>query len=132
MIRGPRKAELFIAAIFKKMGKKHPKDAERFFHVFSAMSDIRFDMIMSELFVNRASDPNIGRFKLPKYSDLERLMLTELIWVNNECGLHNSYWSRMWWMVKGGKLIKSFPPNSILEASERGERKANSPVYMRH
>ena len=95
------------------------------------MKDVEWDDILATIAVNRIRDTNVGKFKLPEYNDSERRALTDFIWSNNECGLHNSYWSRMWWMVKGGKLIKMFPPNSVFEMFERGERKVDDPVYKR-
>ena len=95
------------------------------------MKDVEWDDILATIAVNRVRDTNVGKFNLPKYSESEKRALTDCIWTNNECGLHNSYWSRMWWMVKGGKLIKMFPPNSVFEMFERGERKVDDPVYRR-
>ena len=93
------------------------------------MPDTDWDILLATIATNRTRDLNIGKFKLPAYSDFQRLALTEFIWINDTCGLHNSYWSRMWWMVKGGKLIKMFPPNAVLEAFERGERKVDFHIY---
>ena len=88
------------------------------------MSDVEWDSIMRKILVNRSRDPNVGKFTLPKLDMKEVHLCFDLIWGNNECGIHNSYWSRIIWMCKGGKLIKAFPPNAIMEKFERGERRA--------
>ena len=61
--------------------------------------------------------------KAPNLSRDERITLMELLFHNNTCGLHTSYWSRTWWTVKGGKFSQIFPTNAKLDAFERGERK---------
>ncbi len=117
------KAREFIDMIAKSIGTY---DAELVCRHIAHMPDVKWDDLLATIAVNRTRDLNVGKFTIPKYNDLERLALTDFIWTNNTCGLHNSYWSRMWWMSKGGKLIKTFPPNSMLEEFERGKRRAKT------
>ena len=127
------KAQEFLEYI-KEHSKQSPfmtDESQMIYRYIWLMKDVEWDDILATIAVNRTRDTNVGKFNLPKYNETERRALTDFIWLNNECGLHNSYWSRMWWMVKGGKLIKMFPPNSVLEAFERGERKSDDSVYRR-
>jgi len=127
------KAQEFLEYVLKKINVTYTsEDYTKIWGYINHMSNFEWDDISATIAVNRLRDPNVGKFKLPVYSDPERFALTEFIWLNDRCGLHNSYWSRMWWMVKGGKLTKMFPPNSMLEEFERGERKADHWVYQRH
>ena len=61
--------------------------------------------------------------KMPKLTRDERIILMELLFENNVCGTHISYYSRIWWLVKGGKFSQLFPINAKLAEFERGERK---------
>lgn len=105
--------------------------AQDFYELLCKLPDTEWDRIMDVILTNRKRDLNVGAFHVPVYTKAQKTALTDFIWVNNTCGLHNSYWSRMWWMAKGGKFIKVFPVNSIMLAFERGERTANDPVYKR-
>ena len=127
------KAQEFMSHVMKHLQSYTVGDeGDLAYNYIVKMTDFEWDDISATIAVNRLRDTNISKFKLPVYSDMERLALTEFIWVNDICGLHNSYWSRMWWMVKGGKLIKMFPPNSMLAEVERGERKADHRAYRRY
>ena len=78
------------------------------------IGEMRHDKIRSKL--------NDCRF--PKLTRDERITLMELLFENNVCGLHVSYWSRTWWLIKGGRFSQLFPNNAKLDEFERGERKA--------
>lgn len=94
------------------------------------MSDVEFDGYLSIVLTNRARDPNVGKFTLPEFNRHELFCVFELIFINDSCGIHNSYWSRIIWMVKGGPLVKAFPVNAKLEEFERGERKVQAHVQI--
>ena len=114
------KGEAFLAYIRLKC--KPGKEIE----YIEGMGNIRFDGILSRVLTDRTRDPNISKFKLPTLARPKMLTLFELILENNECGLHNSYWSRIIWMVKGGRLGKAFPSNSKMDEFERGQRRASA------
>jgi len=65
----------------------------------------------------------LNDYKMPKLTRDERIILMELLFENNVCGTHISYYSRIWWLVKGGKFSQLFPINAKLAEFERGERK---------
>lgn len=109
------KAQEFFAIVAEKAVNKNMS----FVEYLTEMPDVQWDIIMADIATNRLRDPNVGKFTIPKYNDFERLALTEFTWLNDKCGIHNSYWSRMWWMAKGGPLVKSFPPNAIMLEFEK-------------
>ncbi len=96
--------------------------ANELYFAIKGMPDTDWREIMNTIETNRKRDKNIGMFEVPKYTRIQRLNLMDFIWDNDVCGLHNSYWSRMWWMAKGGPLIKVFPVNAILIEFEEGKR----------
>ena len=118
-----RKAEEFCRIMLKSK-RLQELGFDELWGYLLLMGDIEWDAIMSEILTNRTRDMNVHEFTIPKLSYKEIHIMFDLIWLNNECGLHNSYWSRIIWMAKGGKLIKAFPVNSIMEQFERGERRA--------
>ena len=110
------KGEELIAIIAKDL--KVPSYDNIVIKILS-MSDVKFDGYLSRVLTNRARDPNVGKFRLPELNRLELWYLFELILDNNSCGVHNSYWSRIIWMIKGGPLVKAFPPNSKMIEFEK-------------
>ena len=120
------KAQEFIKLMRKRY---HMPDAQDFYERFANLSDSDWREIMDVILTNRLKDENMDAFKMPSYDKIERDILMYMIWSNDKCGLHNSYYSRMWWMAKGGPLIKSFPVNALLQEFEAGKRKANHTVY---
>ncbi len=84
--------------------------------VQTIIGEMRHDKKRSKLNASRS----------PKLTRDERITLMELLFENNICGLHISYWSRTWWLIKGGKFSQLFPNNAKLDEFERGERKAKT------
>lgn len=124
-----RKAEEFVRLMMKHRNLRdldmaNGYDFEIAFNHLADMSDLEWDGIMRKILVNRSRDPNIGAFSLPELDRELRIAMFELIMDNHVCGIHNSYWSRIIWMVKGDRLVKAFPPNAKMEQFERGERRA--------
>jgi len=125
------KAKEFLQLISKNINTDagFSYKVEEIYHYINRMSNVEWDNLMATIATNRRR--NVGKSNLPVYGLHEKLAITELIWDNDICGLHNSYWSRMWWMAKGGLLVKMFPPNSVLEDFECGQRGENYRVYRK-
>ena len=97
--------------------------SDKYWDYLVLMDDVEWDTIMSEIRVGDLRLSNRNLYKLPTLTRKDVMLLFEMILENDICGWHNSYWSRVIWMNKGGPLVKPYPINSKMVEFEKGERK---------